>query len=368
MLEVLSKNLEDLDIVANFRYLMYEEIFDSAGNFNLYCDINDRNMSILQEDNIILFEDGVCGIIKEIQKTKDESQNDNCLSISGKTCEYLLFSRVIWGQYIKNNSVTNIIKDLLNKNVLSPTIQQRKISFLNYSEIDFVDNTNIAYQNTGGNLYDEICNLCQGYNLGFNILFDKSTNKFLFKIAKGIDRTINQDLVDPIIFSSENGNIESCEYVKNTLDYKNVALVAGEGEGANRTYLSVEATSELSGIDRKELFVDARDLQKKDENNEPISDTEYKNMLKSRGIEKLNENKIVENFNVGSIIENKYIYGIDFNLGDIVTVYDDELKIGANVVVKGVQHLYENYSYNTNSLILGEIKPSIYDKIRRASK
>ena len=75
--------------------------------------------------------------------------------------------------------------------------------------------------------------------------------------------------------------IYELEYTKDVSEYKNCAIVAGQGEGANREIVIVN--DNLSGQDRKELFVDARDIE--DGTN-----------LADRGKSKLAENTIIESF------------------------------------------------------------------------
>lgn len=69
-----------------------------------------------------------------------------------------------------------------------------------------------------------------------------------------------------------------------------MAIVAGSGEGTERKV--VRLNDDLMGLDRRELFVDAKDLSTTTSEGETIPESEYMEQLKQRGSEKLSENKI----------------------------------------------------------------------------
>ena len=100
--------------------------------------------------------------------------------------------------------------------------------------------------------------------------------QFVFKLYAGADRTYAQTENPYVVFSPKFENIANSNYLESKKEYKNVALVAGEGEGAERKTTSV---GEGSGLERRELFVDARDISTTTEDNVTLSDEEYKKQL-----------------------------------------------------------------------------------------
>src|SRR5699024_553894 len=77
-------------------------------------------------------------------------------------------------------------------------------------------------------------------------------------------------------------------YVESELDYKNFAVVAGQGEGADRRIVTV---GDAVGKDRRVLFVDARDVEEEtdEEDPQPIPVHEIAERLRNRGKQKLAE-------------------------------------------------------------------------------
>ena len=100
------------------------------------------------------------------------------------------------------------------------------------------------------------------------------------------------------------------------------------------------------GEDRKELYVDARDIRSEKSNDDgtktKISEAEYKEMLKERGIEKLNECNKVEtaNFNINSM--SNLEYKKDFDLGDKVVYKNEELGFNVEKRIVAITETYEN--------------------------
>ena len=86
--------------------------------------------------------------------------------------------------------------------------------------------------------------------LGWNIKFDYKNKKFVFESLVGIDRTVNQADVPPMIFSRRYDNVLELEYTKDVSEYKNCAIVAGQGEGSKIK----EVKSSTSPINSKSLL------------------------------------------------------------------------------------------------------------------
>jgi len=137
---------------------------------------------------------------------------------------------------------------------------------------------------------------------------------FTFQLYTGIDRSYRQTEIPWVVFSEKYDNLSKSDYIWDSKDTGNYAYVAGEGEGTKRVIVELELEKDVSGLYRREKWVDARDLQR---NEESTSLAKYKGQLKQRGREKVTITS--ETFN-GDVILNNYEYKTDFFLGDIVTV------------------------------------------------
>lgn len=85
-------------------------------------------------------------------------------------------------------------------------------------------------------------------------------------------------------YSLQYGNLSEVKYSLSDIQHYNVALVAGQGEGEERVTVYAGRT-DLTGTDRLEMYVDARDLQQDTQKGETLE--QYKKRLVARGEQKL---------------------------------------------------------------------------------
>ena len=88
---------------------------------------------------------------------------------------------------------------------------------------------------------------------------DIRNKKAVLTIRTATNRSIEQNSVPPIVLSSQLSDVLEMGYDLDTTEYCNTAIVAGAGEGSERKIQYVNP--ENSGLNRRELYVDARDLQ-----------------------------------------------------------------------------------------------------------
>lgn len=198
----------------------------------------------------------------------------------------------------------------------------------------------ISAQYTGAGLLETWQEICAAYGLGFRAVTDNHgiiTPRL--EIVEGADRSEGQFVNSPVIFSAEFENLLSSSYVLDTANLKNVVMVAGEGEGKNRKTVTL---GNASGLYRREMFVDARDLSS---NEGEISEEEYSAQLAARGAENIAEHQLTESFGGEIDTENTFVLDEDYTLGDIVTVEND-YGIRKNVRVSAIMEVWDNEGYS----------------------
>ena len=98
---------------------------------------------------------------------------------------------------------------------------------------------------------------------------------------------------------------------------------------------------DASGVDRREIFVDARDVSS---NDGELTDTEYYAQLTQRGVENLAENAEMRNFE-GETVDYTYKYGYDYGIGDIVEVVNEYGMQAATRVIEVIESEDESGKY-----------------------
>ena len=199
--------------------------------------------------------------------------------------------------------------------------------------------------------------LAEVSGLGFKVVFDPETGAETFVVHRGVDRSDDTSADYVGYFGTDVGGIENVTVSSGTTGYKNVAVVAGAGENANRA-VRIVSLGNVSGENRRELYVDARDLQREyqvatptgeyDSYGNPTynyetrvhSEAAYNAMLDARGFEKLTDN--LKTFSITcDITQNNIVFGVDYNLGDRIPVKLPEYGIFATARLASASRVYE---------------------------
>ena len=158
--------------------------------------------------------------------------------------------------------------------------------------------------------------ICTTYNYGWDIYI--YNNLLTVNIYKGVDRSYSQTDRPYVVFSEDFDNLFNTEYQLNTENYANTALVGGEGEGKDRIYTTLGADN--SGLNRFETFINASGVSRNKGNEEELTDAAYLRLLAGSGRETLAELGYTEGFTGELLSDVAFKYGVDYYLGDTVTV------------------------------------------------
>ena len=176
----------------------------------------------------------------------------------------------------------------------------------------------IDNQYTGDDLYTVIKGLCEENNIGFKIVLTDD-NWFEFSLYAGVDRSYDQTENPYVVFSPNFENIINSNYFSSKASYRNVTLVAGEGEGSARKTVTVGSGS---GLDRREVFTDARDVSSDTENG-TLTESQYNAQLVAKGNKTLADHVVTTAFEGEVEVTRLFKYGEDFSIGDIVQIANE---------------------------------------------
>lgn len=360
---IFDKKLNRLGLANSYGYLKITNCYNKVGSLDIHLSSTLENFELLKKDNIIYRSGDEEAFYIENRQIVSDENGEEILKVSAKSLSKWLDRRIVWDKTVLKGYVSEIINNLITLNVISPNDLNRVIDIFSVDRVNI--GSIIEYQNSYGNLLDEIEKLCKAHELGFKTGLDHRNKKLIFKVYKGSNRTINQSANQRCIFSKNFNNLISSEYTDSINDYKNTCLIAGAGEDINRKKASIISGA---GLERYELFVDARDLSDKETVNEvetQIDDIRYGEMLLTRAKNKLGEHKEIETFEAVIDIQRENTkYKRDFFLGDIVTIKDEKLNLKVDTRITQIEEVYSKNGY-TLLATLGENIPTILDKIKK---
>lgn len=318
---VLDQNLEAIAIVDTYNSLIWTDRYQECGDFELYRSISKELLEYIKQDYYLVNNESEHTMIIEKLLINSDPEEGNHITVTGRSLESILERRIIWGLKTISGNLQNGIKTLLEENIISPEDPDRKIDNFVFEESTdpAITELGIDAQYTGDNLYEVIKKICVERGIGFKVTLNDQ-KQFVFKLYAGVDRSYEQVERPHVVFSPSFDNIVDSNYIESKSSLKNVTLVGGEGEGSERKYVTVGSES---GLNRRELFTDARDISSDVGDGKVLTEAEYNAQLEQRGKEDLAENTDVVSFEGQAETSRMFVYGRDFFNGDIVQVADE---------------------------------------------
>ncbi|ACL75203.1 siphovirus ReqiPepy6 Gp37-like family protein [Ruminiclostridium cellulolyticum] len=318
-LYIYNRSLDLIGLIDVFDSLRWRRRYFQPGEFELHLKYTAENVKLLEEDNIIARRDAnEAGIVEGISIDKDE------LAVKGRFLSSLTERRIVIKETILNTTAELAMRTLVRN--------MNKIPFLELGELKNYTET-VDLQVTYKNVCTTLTKIAKVSNIGYRVRFNRKNKELLFECYKGVSRSASQNVNPRAIFSEEFENVTDSKYSLENENYKTVAIVGGEGEGTARVIVTVGDTT---GLERRELFVDAKDIQKGD-----LTDNGYKALLIQRGIEALAQAVKNETFESNVNLQSSLVYKKDFNLGDIVTCTNRAWNKAIDVRITEIEEVYE---------------------------
>lgn len=340
---ILDTSFQAVDAIDTFESFIWTDRYAECGEFEIVTSCNLRELALYQQDYYIWSESSEHLMIIEYIEISSDVEDGSKLTITGRSLESILERRIIWGQTILTGNLQNGIKTLLNNNVINCSDADRRIPNFIFEDSDdpYITELTIDAQYANENLYDTIKDLCADAKIGFSVTINDNY-QFVFKLYFGEDRSYDQEDNDYVIFSHRFENIINSNYMNSKKTLKNVCLVGGEGEGSDKKYATVGSGT---GMERRELFVEASDISSKNGETE-IPAATYAAQLQQRGKEELAANKLTRNFE-GEVEPNmSFTYGVDYFVGDIVQV-ENEYGVSYRSRITEFVHSIDDTGYST---------------------
>lgn len=335
-LVVLDGNFDTVGSIPLFRTLIWIRRYDKPGSFELY--VSKDFFDMLNTGRYLYRNDAdELGVIDEVYYSQDEN-GDREAYAKGYFAEILLHDRVIEQTVALAGNIEAVMRELVTQKAIFPRDDGRAIRNLRLGGVSGMQEV-LTVQATGDNLGEKLYEIGNAHETSHRIRYEYLTNDLIFEVWKGKDRRDSQEVNSWAVFSNSFYNIRNVTYNRNTSSYKNFAFVAGAGEGTDRVVVTVDLR--LPGEERKELYVDARDLQQEDENGNRIPDGVYRAQLAQRGREKLAEFRKVETASIGIDPNANLVYKKDFDLGDYCTYINTEIGIATDQRITEVMETYE---------------------------
>lgn len=332
----MNDQFERLAIIDDYSSFIWSTRYYTTGDFQLIVNADNKYMNLFVKGYYVVRDDDEnVGIIETITIDRNEDGND-VMVVKGRFLDSIIARRIIAVQTTVSGKISACIERLLDENIINPDDSDRQIS--NFIIDSYEIATTMQAQYTGKNLLETISNICETYGIGYKVTLN-SDNEFVFQLYEGVDRTYDQSVNTWVIFSDTYDNLLSSQYEENYNNVVNAVLVAGEGEGLDRTTAWI--TDGSTGLERYELYKDQRNIRS-DEGEIPAE--EYTKLLQESGKESMT--KYTSAF-TGVVYFDNIRYKTDVNIGDICVIENAKWGISINSrLVEVIESVSETGEYS----------------------
>lgn len=296
-----DENLRRISIIdERFVSCLWSEGYNTTENFTLELQATEEYRKKVRPDCYVGRNDR-----KTLMVIKTVEISNNKIIASGKQATQVLDNVAFIGTINEGSRIDSSIENAYNNS-----------SKFKKFEVVSSGLTDTYKQQISNKNFLKLCEtMCQSENVGFRSVKNNGVVNIEF---------YKPEQKPNLVFSQKIGNLSVDSIKISTSAFKNYAIVLGEGEGENRVRVDVDRTN---GDERRELIVDAKDIQR--EENE--TNQSYNARLVARGVEELIECQKVIDFIFAPFAKD---FGVKYDLGDILTVLLPEygMKLQSRVV------------------------------------
>lgn len=383
-IRVLSPALDYLYAeIDNYESLQFTKSWHGVGSLELHINRYKKYAEELQKNRLIRLANDKVAIIKHREIALDEK---------GKASENWLIKAIelkgILGQRItipppdnttgydyKSGDAETVMKHYVERNLVNPDNPDRKIP-----NLVIATNQNrgsqVTWQSRYKNVDEELESISLISGLGWDVFL--MDGQWVFDVFEGADRTVNQSVNPPVIFSPDFESVKAQGFADSDLQMKNYGYIGGQGEGAAREVIEIGSST---GLERLETFVDARDVsttteltergnQKMDElKTELYFEAEIITPVTRHSYEYehdsfINSTQSIGHFNRKTTYYSAFRYEQDWFLGDLATIQNKSWGVTMHPRITEVKEIYEPSGFKLEATF-NQNRPTLISKLKK---
>lgn len=346
---ILDRNLNIVGVISTYDSIMWTEKVHEPGNIKAVFVFTEKMNRILQRGYLLYKTDELQPAVITRKTLKLNKYGQQTITIQGYMVTRYFRQRIIWKKMIMKGTPEQLMRQMVQEQIIAPEDETRKIPLIELGDLQNFDMDEVEKQITYDNLQEALTDMSKTTELGYRLRLDYARKKLVFEVYRGTNRT--QGTEHPCIFTRKFKNVFTQEYNEDEGNYKNVCLVGGPGEDADRVLVTVGSGA---GLDRYEMFYNASGYSE-----DGITAAVLQDQLRQKGFEKMSAYYIAKAFEV-KINKEK---AMKFDLGDYVTCKDTQWGITVDTQVKVIQ---KGYSKTEASYVitLGDDVPTLINLIK----
>lgn len=309
-------------IIDSYISLIWTERWQTYGDFELDIFSTYQARSLLKPDTWLAMNKS--NYVMRVESVEDDidDQGNKLLKIKGRDIICILMDRAYIGMNWTPEAPADVGRDLFHKTCVVPQIDPGdKIAGI--VEGTFVLASNIpepvdpiTFDAKPTDLYDAIAtNILNPYELGMRILRNDADTQLYFDIYSGCDRTTDQTTLTPVVFAPQLDNLQNTSEITTIDTAKNVAYVFSDQPLQIVYGAAVDPT--VDGFERRVVLVDGTSITNG-------ATSGFTTQLIEAGNKALAAARTNFAFDGEISQKSQYVYGTDYNLGDLVELQNED--------------------------------------------
>lgn len=346
--------------IDTYSSLIWHESFQEPGWFELYLHADEALKKYVQENELLITRaDTNVGMAPDRLVLTTSTEDGDYMTIRGMSAEGLMHRRIVMqkASFLSTDypNAPYILNYLIQENIGGHWYYNRDdqhspntlgawlwCNVIQKGTDDEGLTQTVDLQPYGQNLGAVIEQVCKACSMGFRLPFDPETGRLKYEFYAGKDRSLHQEELPAVVFSSQFNNLGNTEYIYDRSSMATFVLVGGEGDGTNRKegwktrwqhqYAGV-------GLNARSIFVDAKSLSSNTKGIDGDA-SKYQSLLNSTAFDALYAANETQDFS-GEVTPNgQFRYRRDYFLGDTVSVEND-FGIKGTATVTGVTEVVD---------------------------
>ena len=360
-IKLFDSSLNLIGIIDRFTSLTWTQKYSEPGSFILKYPITAANNLIDTECFIIPFSEETpeIGIIETIIKEVSASGVETATA-SGRFASALLEQWVSTSEINYTSEYPKSFFTAYSQKIASIADEDLKSNFWIESSylLKFMNAKKITYTSEKDDFLTILQEICELEEIGFKVVF---TDGFLsLRPIIGVDRTSGQDTNNQAVFSRDFENIVTQTYTKSQTDFYNYGYVYADKNDVE----FIEEINNQVGDTKREILISGSSVKTKNDEDVDLTDTEFRVALQTYGQNEMLKNVELENFEGTIDLNSTEKLGIDFDLGDLVTIYDSTWNLTLNTQITETERIFEHGNVST-AITFGSKIPTIFDKLKK---
>lgn len=338
------------EVVDRFESLVWTERWSDIGDFELLLQSTRGNRQLFKTGTRLAINESKRVMTVETAESASDNEGRRVLKVKGRSLEAIMEDRTIVDtfagysplpEYVREDPPEWIARSMFSwvmvmgsvhpDDVISqiywdppphPDGPQNNPQTDNLYPADTIPESNFAimwYQKPAS-LYKAIKEIADIYDFGFRFYRNGDTGQLFFNVYTGSDRTLQQEVLTPVVFSQDLQNLMNTTEFNTIEKTKNVAYVLWEHPDTNVMYREVVYAPEVDpleteGFNRRVIHVTGEVPD--DDKNIPAN---VSAALIRQGLDELAKHRAFTGFD-GEISQHaQYKYEQDYYLGDMVVM------------------------------------------------